>query len=297
MRYFTKEWYELTNKTGYTAMLDIIEAENVSFKDIYLFKLDKELKRAKRQHNKKPKKVNLEKDYELRNLIAQIENDSEIGGVEEKERFLNFLDEEYQNALAKYNNREEFDEEAFIGAFNDTYQFTLKNINHMYPSWVLKEVDKRILALDLITKEAYEKLLKEEKENESTLRKIQQKAMKVLNRHALKLDEYILEGFNIEDAAVISFRQKANKDAVMKLQENDGFKKITFEDAEILEYDNTLKFGFNYYSHGKYSRCNYLFTELYKYKNYIEVHMMLENSDGCKYITLRCKDILIEEQN
>ena len=49
MRYFTKEWYELTNKTGYTAMLDIIEAENVSFKDIYLFKLDKELKRAKRQ--------------------------------------------------------------------------------------------------------------------------------------------------------------------------------------------------------------------------------------------------------
>ena len=35
----------------------------------------------------------------------------------------------------------------------------------------------------------------------------------------------------------------------------------------------------------------------WKYKNYIEVHMMLENSDGCKYITLRCKDILIEEQN
>ena len=47
MRYFTKEWYELTNKTAYTAMLDIIEADGISFKDIYIFKLDKELKRRR----------------------------------------------------------------------------------------------------------------------------------------------------------------------------------------------------------------------------------------------------------
>ena len=62
MRYFTKEWYELTNKTAYTAMLDIIDAENVSFKDIYLFKLDKELQSAKRRHNTKPKKPNFDEN-------------------------------------------------------------------------------------------------------------------------------------------------------------------------------------------------------------------------------------------
>ena len=212
-----------------------------------------------------------------------------------KQQILDSIDREYQRQLVEYNNREEFDEETFIDAFNETYHFALSRIKHMYPEWVLKEVDKRILALDLITKEAYEKLAKEERENERIVRKTHQKGLAALKRHAAKLDETILEAFNFEEAAVVSFKQKKNNDVVMRIVDNEEYKKFTFREAQILEYDETLKFGFNYYSHGKYTRCNYLFTELYKYRNYIEVHMMVENSDGCKYITLRCKDILIEE--
>lgn len=302
MRYFTKEWYELTNKTAYTAMLDIIDAENVSFKDIYLFKLDKELQSAKRRHNTKPKKPNFDENLNDENInfnewIVYSEEKGDYVIPTTKQQVLDSIDREYQRQLVEFNNREEFDEEAFIDAFNETYQFTLKNIKNMYPKWLLEEVDKRILALDLITKDAYTRLVKEEKENERTVRKTHQKAMLTLNRHALKLKEEILVGFNFEEASVISFKYKNNKTAVMKVVDNEIYKKFTFKDAELVEYDDTLRYGFNYYAHGKYSRCNYLFTELYKYKNYIEVHMMLENSDGCKYITLRCKDILIEEQN
>ena len=160
MRYFTKEWYELTNKTAYTAMLDIIDAENVSFKDIYLFKLDKELESAKRRHNTKPKKPNFDENLNDENInfnewIVYSEEKGDYVIPTTKQQVLDSIDREYQRQLVEFNNREEFDEEAFIDAFNETYQFTLKNIKNMYPKWLLEEVDKRILALDLITKDAY----------------------------------------------------------------------------------------------------------------------------------------------
>lgn len=305
MRYFTKEWYELTNKTAYTAMLDIIEADGVSFKDIYIFKLDKELKRAKRKHNQKPKRAKLDAQladdiFNLNDWAVFSDEVNDYVTPKDKQQVIDSIDREYQRALVEFNNREEFDEEEFIDAFNETYHFSLKMVHKMYPSWLLKEVDKRLLALDLIPQDAYNRLLKEEKENERIVRKTHKKAIAVLNRHAAKLTQEIASGFNLEDASVISFRQKKNKDVVMKVvmgpEMDETYRKFTFKEADIIEYDDTLKFGFNYYPHGKFTRCNYLFTEIYKYKNYMEVHMMLENSDGCKYITLRCKDIIIEDQ-
>ena len=161
-----------------------------------------------------------------------------------KQQILDSIDREYQRQLVEYNNREEFDEETFIDAFNETYHFALSRIKHMYPEWVLKEVDKRILALDLITKEAYEKLAKEERENERIVRKTHQKGLSALKRHAAKLDETILEAFNFEEAAVVSFKQKKNNDVVMRIVDNEEYKKFTFKEAQILEYDETLKFGF-----------------------------------------------------
>ena len=112
-----------------------------------------------------------------------------------------------------------------------------------------------------------------------------------------------IDGFNLEDASVISFRQKKNKDAVMKVvmgsEMDETYRKFTFKEADIIEYDDTLKFGFNYYPHGKFTRCNYLFTEIYKYKNSVLgiLDAVSADYDNLNLDAQSIKDTLADENN
>lgn len=305
MKYFTKQWYELTNKTSYSSMLEVIVDESLSFKELYDYKLQKELRKEKRKHNKKPKLLDLSENLKDENFLLEdwVVFDETINDYvtpTNKQQVLDSIEKEYQRTLNEYNQRGTFDEDTFTDAFKETYKFALKNVHKIYPEWLLKEVDKRLLALDLIDSKSYEKLVAEEKKNNKEVNDTHNKAKKVLKKHALKLGERIANNFDLYDSAIISFKQRKNGNIVMKTvcgneeTQEEVYKTVTFVKAELVEYDETLRYGFNYYDYGKFSKCNFLFAELYSYKSYIEVHMMLENTDGAKYITLRCKDILVK---
>jgi hypothetical protein len=299
MKFFDKEWMKLQSKIGITEGFDVIENKEYSDSDIeklYKKRLKQELKIEKEAYNTKPdfsykKEMAMDEDLELTDMIVLNEKTGEIIIPKSREEALKYIEKEEEKAIQEFNDREVFDEEEFENDFKENYEIALKNQNNEFPKWLFEEVDERLIALNYLTRSAFQKLREEEEIAEEKLNQIEEEASKILS--AQHIPYKISEKFDFYEARVKSFEVKENNNYEMRLvTEDDRLMSVIFKHSKILENE---KIDF------KKNTVYFVCHELYLKNKIYEVHMLLEyfTEKSCeyKYITLQCEDIKISQKD
>lgn len=288
MRYFNKEWYELMQKQFMTDGIKEIENKRYSDKEIeelYNQELRKEIERAYEDYNTPPDDSILNElisgkiEFNKEEWIFVDEENNTVVEPTSKEQVIANFSREYKEAVEEFNNRPAFDEKEVIEEFNQSYKAMLE-IKDYFPKWVYDEVDNRLIALDLLPKSVLKKLRVEEKENKNKFDKIMKEARKVLRKQ--NVADEIIEKLNLHDDKIIGLKNQG-KDYEMTIENyEDEIIKIIFEEAEIIEIERI-----------NFENCYWLYEEIYRRNDIYEVHILAE-SEGLKYITLKCKEIIIK---
>lgn len=285
MKYFNKQWYELMQKQFMTDDIKELPDKEYSeeeIEELYNQELKNEIERAREEYNTPPdysileELINDEEPFNPENWIIVSDDDETTFVPTSKEEVIENLSKEKEKSLEEFNNRPPFNEKEVIDYFEQSYKIMLKYQN-FFPNWVYEKVDIRLIALNLLPKSVLEKLRIEENENYEKFNKIIEESNKDKNK--VDVFEGIFSEFNFHDDKITNFEKQENS-YVMTIENYEGkIIKIVFEDAEIIEYEKLdLK------------NCFWLYEEVYSQNDTYEVHLMVE-SDGLKYITLKCKEI------
>ena len=278
LKFYTKEWYELMQKTDYTTGLKAIPDKNYSDKEIKAF-YDSDLKKE------------IARDKKLHKLMGS-------GGS----GFGLLLDGFGMKSLPfeAEDAQREFDPSETVSCFKESYRNLLRFAADNFPPWVAETVDKRLLALWRMPKSALEKLKAEERENKRKFNAINRKAERALSLQ--EIPDHIKAAFCYHDAAVLNI-SKQGKNTVMYLRK-DGywpdddtpyakiiFKNVAWQEREVGIVLRCVKDEENIVS----SRCFYLYDELYRNDDGFEVHMMFWCGGKPKYFTVSCEDLDISD--
>lgn len=277
MKFYTKEWYDLMQKTDYTTGLKAIPDKDYTDKEIRAF-YESDLKKEI-AHDKKLHKL-------MSNSYAA-GFDFLFGGIGNIPLSL----DESKPAAEK-----EFDPTETIDCFKVSYQNLLRYAAENYPEWVSETVDKRLLALWRMPKSALERLKKEEKEAKRKFNSINRKAEKTLSEQ--NIPERIKNAFCYHDASVLKILKKG-KNTFMYLRK-DGYwpdddtpyVKLCFKNVRWQEKEDGIVLRCTKDAEGFISsRCSYLYDEIYNVKDGFEFHMMFWCSGKLKYFTVCCEDV------
>lgn len=279
LKFYTKEWYELMQKTDYTTGLKAVPDKEYSDKEIKAFyesDLKKEIARDKKLH----------KFMAGNNTSAFDFLFGGLGGI-------SLTIDEDEPACET-----EFDPSETIACFKESYRNLLRYAASNYPSWVSESVDKRLLALWRMPKSALMRLKAEEKEAKRRFNAINKKAEKALSSQ--DIPEGIKQAFCYHDASVLRISNQG-KNTVMYLRK-DGcwpdddtpYAKLVFKNVSLFEREDGIvlrcaKDGDGFVS----SRCYYLYDEIYRTKDGFEFHMMFTCGGKLKYFTVRCENVEI----
>ena len=285
MKYFNKEWYELMQKQFMTEEITQIPDKQYSDKEIeelYNKELKKEIEREYEDYNTPPDDSILKElisgkiEFNKEEWIFIDEENNTVVEPTSKEQVIENLSREYEEEVEEFNNRPPFDEKEVIQEFEELFQGMLENRDE-FPKWVYDEVDNRLIALNFLPKSVLKKLKAEEKEINKKFDRIEKEARKVLSRQ--NVPEEIQEKLCLHDDRIIGFDKQGNN-YVMTIENYD--KKvihIVFEETKIIELEEL-----------DFENCYWLYEEVYKENDMYEVHIMVD-SNGLKYVTLRCSNI------
>lgn len=290
MKYFNKEWYRLMQNQFITEGITQIEDKKYSEKEIeefYNIELQKEIDREKEDYNTPPDYsflddlINGNEPFEPEDWIIVDEDTDAVIVPTSKEEVIANISKEKEKELEEFNNRLPFDKKSVEEDFEETYKIMLEDKEH-FPKWVYEEVDNRLIALNLLPRSVLKKLRAEEKANKKNFDKIMKQARNVLRKQ--KVSEKIQDQLSLHDERIIGFEKQENNYVMTIESYENKVIQIVFEETEILEYEEI-----------NFENCFWLYEEIYKEKNVYEIHLMVE-SDGLKYITLKCKEIKFECQ-
>jgi hypothetical protein len=196
---------------------------------------------------------------------------------------------------------ENFDPAETIQYFETAYQTKLKYYKKVLPAWMTEQVDRRLLALNLLPESAFLRYRGEIQENKKEWNKINRAAKRTLSRQ--NIPDHVAESLRLHDAALLSIK-KSGKNYVM-LVRRDGlwpddptpYRKVVFHQAVVLEKEAGLRVhklesdedGFCY------SNISFLYHEIYRTDTGYEAHMMFWVSKGLAYLTIACADISFED--
>lgn len=278
MKFYTKEWYELMQKTDYTVGLKAIPDKEYSDKEIKAF-YESDLKKE------------IARDKKLHKLMKNGKSGFEMlfGGLGDMSFDLSFDDVPIEN---------EFDPSETIACFKESYRNLLRYAAENYPPWVSEVVDKRLLALWRMPASAYDRLKAEERENKKKFNSINKKALRVLSSQ--NIPEDLKASFAYHDSAVLKI-QKQGKNVIMYLRK-DGYwpdddtpyTKLVFENVKTAEREEgiTLRCSKDFEGFVS-SNCHYLYDELYKRMDGFEIHMMFTCGGKLKYFTVACENVIV----
>ena len=171
--------------------------------------------------------------------------------------------------------------------FEEIYRDSLKNSKEYFPDFVVQNVDIRFLALHLMPKSIYNKLMKYENKNRQEYVKVNRLAEKELNNQDIPED--ILELFcGLHDSIILKI-VKDNTNIILSIKTEEGIViKLKFENGQFLE--NEVE---DYFKKEKNNDmyCDWAYHELYKIDNKYELHILVCAYERPKYITIRCENI------
>ena len=260
MKYYTKEWYELMQKQQYTAGLQKIPDKTYSEQEIQAF-------------------------YDA-DLAAEVKRDEELYHTPP-----NF------DAYEAFSKRPPFDPAETVKCFENCYKGRVRYGGYGYPRWVCDTVDQRLLALHRIPESAYDRLRREEAENQKVFRRIMSEAEKDLD--AQGIPERIKTQFCFHDACVLALK-KNRADMELYLRKDGGWPegttpyiKIIFKKTTNIEREKGFSIRIKTNAEGELiSSCQYLYDELYRTNEGYEFHVLLSTPKSLRYLTICCEDII-----
>ena len=310
MRFYTKEWYKLMQHHDDTMCMRRIPDKDYSDKEIReLFekKLKAYIARDKREYNSPPFFPDLSGQLTPENFdpgawLVFPENEEPRHPVSAGE-VRDQLDKDRKRAEESFANRPPFDPSESEALFREGYEGRLHNSRRLFPAWVCQQVDRRLLALDLLPNSVFQRRKEEGKQNRKTIRKIERAAEKELSRQ--QIPDRIRDAFRFHDGALLSLR-KRGRHYEMLLRKDGGwfgegatpFIKVIFTGAALLEREKGLTPRVQRGEDGTlHSNCTYLCHEMYAAQDGYEIHMMFTTSKwpGLAYLTVKCRDILFED--
>ncbi|MCR5010113.1 MAG: DUF4085 domain-containing protein [Clostridia bacterium] len=261
MRYYTKEWYELMQKTELTAGLRKVPDKKYTKKDIdalYEKTLKREMAAEKKAYNTAPDLGYLLDILNDRGFCAEdwVVTDLKTGKPRtpaSMEEVKNFILEEQQAQTEEFEAREPFSEEDFRGMFRDVYEDRKAELKYGTGSELLDSVDKRLLALELVPESVFTSLKEEERIARREFSRIGRNAERALLKQNVPQD--IIEGFDLHDCDLLSIRKKGrNLELIFCIEgmEEEGdspFRKIVFKGAEITERDKGINIRTHSHDH------------------------------------------------
>ena len=329
MKYYTKEWYDLMQKSEQTAGLRKVPDKKYTKKEIealYEKTLRREMAAEKKAYNTAPDLSYLLDILEDRGFRAEdwVVTDLKTGEPRtpaSMEEVKSFIMEEQQAQTEEFLAREPFCAEDFREMFREVYEERKADLRYGTGSALLDAVDKRLLALELVPESVFTALKEEEHAARKEFSRINRNAERALLKQNVPQD--IVEGFDLHDCDLLSIRKKGrNLEMIFCIEglEEEGespFRKVVFKYAEVLERDKGISIRTHSHDHDDccgpdddccghdhdhhhhhhedcvHSNCTFLISEIYNVKNAFEVHMLLWMPSGLKYLTVKAADVQI----
>lgn len=288
MKYLTKEWYDLCQRTYLHFGMKVNDGAAV-FNEVLYLRLykhkEKEFVKAQRKTY----------DYDPRSILEHysgefIPLDKFLNGEEitEEDKVVYHMPskmrENIQNMIEEYDARLPFDENKCKEEFRVIQEtFKLKDTEEKVPAELLQQVaDMRVFCLGYCTKEILKQLRRISKENNKITEDILNdyfRAQKTEN-----IPAYISEKYGFHDCKVIEF--VVDDSAIIRFDAEGGFtefNKITFVMPEILMQEDDIVDKI------------WIYDEIYRTEGGYEAHMLFSGGKTVE-LTIGCKDIIIEKE-
>lgn len=303
MKYYTKEWYNLAQNLDYVLCMKPIADKAYTdgeIQTLYRKELKAEIRRDRAGYDEPPSRMEIDfDDFDLDDFV--VERNGVLTRPASMKEVKESHEEEFRRAQEEYANRPPFDPAETEENFKARYEAQLKYGYLQFPEWVKGEADIRLIALGYLPKSVYGKLKEEAKRNRAEFNRQCKAAERALKKEDVPRE--IAEKFCFHDGDALSLTEE-NGNLVMLIRA-DGmpfegetpFVRVTFVGGEIVERDENLKFEHRKIKceENEYDAyCTWLYEELYRTEDGYEAHMMFVEGE-LGYLTVRCKDILFEE--
>ncbi|GGG71689.1 DUF4085 family protein [Paenibacillus radicis (ex Gao et al. 2016)] len=289
MKYFTKEWYELCQRTGLHFGMRVHKSAYVRDEALFLRlynRKEKEFLIQEREVYDVDPRFMLEQDgRQLVALDKWLLDGDEIS--EEHTMVYHMSSEErdrIQHLIAAYDVRPPFDEVKSKDVFRVNQDWRYKEAYDKLPVELSSRIaDMRVFALGYSTREVLRELKKLSRENEKCMKLVMDEYRQV--QQAENIPEHIRSQFHFHDCRVTELT--FGKQIVMRLDTQGGFtnnNKVTFDNVnEIIRQDEHIV------------GSDWLYNELYRTDCGYEVHMIF-SGEGMPEFIIRCADIVVEQE-
>ncbi|MBR5731416.1 MAG: hypothetical protein IKX89_05675 [Firmicutes bacterium] len=325
MKYFTKEWYSLMQRSDMMEGFSKVPDGKYTKKDIeklYDKKLRKELRAEKKAYDTAPDLGFLldildGEDFDPSDWVLEDEATGKARMPKDREEVRSFILAEQEAAAEEFTARPPFDEEDYRQMFDDIYRERVADLKRWPLSGALGKADRRLIALEMVPETIYKEAKEEERAARKEYNRINRNAERALSRQSVP--EYIWEGLHLHDCEVLSIRKKGrNTEMVFNIEgmEEEGetpFRKLIFKGSKILEREDGIRIrtyrhedccgeddcgcGEEHHHHHHHhddcvhSDCVFTACEIYSRKDGYEAHMMLALPSGLRYLTISAADI------
>lgn len=263
MKYFTKDWYSKMQKTNMHLLLRVDERCKKYSDELYLEFYNKE-------KDKYLKTMSFYEDFdEFCRLMKNVDNTfNELEEIDKKRRFLEFRDEQLEGL-------------SLSEVFDNKIDFAINSLKEKLSTDILKDVvDIRVLALGYTSSDIYTRIEEYCIAND-----------KFVNDQVLEYANYEKEAFvdrfdfldeTLHDSFIVNSEVKDNDFCVVIENIISGNKNIIFKNYEIVLDEGSL------------NETRWLYEEVYKIANGLEIHILVCGSDGLKEMIIKCSEVVVE---
>lgn len=295
MRYLTKDWYEICQKTGLHYGMRVHRGAGVFSEMLY----QRLYRRKEKEYIQSEREVyNFDPRYFLRqDGSAFVPADKLMRGeeIEEEDIVIYQMPEEEkertQKMIEAYDQRPPFDEEKCKQAFRVMQETSrMEEAEERIPVEILRQVaDMRVFCLGYCSKEIKVQLERVSRANYKIVKLASEANAKA--QKAEDISESIRKIHNFHDSIILEisgsngFENRWDQ-FVIRMDPRGSFtecNKVTFQNADIIKQESNIT-----------GSC-WLYCELYRIEKGYEVHILFWG-EGMPELILTCSDILMEIQ-
>ncbi|MDQ6420236.1 DUF4085 family protein [Paenibacillus sp. LHD-117] len=287
MKYLTKDWYDLCQRTGLHFDMKAHKGAHVRDEALYLRLYNrkaKEYAKMQRELYDVDPRFMLERDGMTCVPLDKVLNGEAIGeedtmvyhmSSEEKDRIL--------QRIADYDARPPFDEAKCHADFAIHQEGLCKEALNRLPYELSSRIaDMRVFTLGYCTKEVLSELKRLSKQNEKRVTSVLEQYRQA--QQAENIPEHIRSRFGFHDCKVAELT--SGKQLIMRLDTQGGFttfNKVMFDAAQILRQDEHI------------AGSHWIYEELYRTNSGYEAHILFYG-EGMPELIIRCGDIIVEQE-
>ncbi|MDN4605820.1 DUF4085 family protein [Paenibacillus sp. F6_3S_P_1C] len=287
MRYLTKEWYELCQRTGLHFGLRVHSGayaldENF-LRRLYKRKEKEHVKQERELYNMDPRYM-LEHDGQVLTRVDKAFSGEEV--TEEDQMVFHMPPEErahIEKLIAEYDVRPPFDEKKCKEEYKESMEWKIQYKAENLPQEIVEQIaDIRVFTLGYCTREILRQLKKQSAENRKEMERVSKEYREAIV--AQDIPGEIHSRVQFHDCTVTELL--TGDEVVIRFDTRGGFtniNKLTLIKPEIIKQEGEIV--------GSY----WLYQELYRIDQGYELHVLF-GGEPMPELIVRCTDILVEEE-